>query len=159
LTRLLCVSVFDKGRLISLALPLVSLRPLTAALKCRQRKKAWLTSLQSKVDGLSGENDRLRAIIQNLTDEVGRISAVMSSHRDCPGMPASLAQLGIALPPPGGQGMPPPQGGMGMMPPPPPGPPGAPGGLNGVGMHPGQGYRHGSAAPGGHFAGGQAQAV
>lgn len=83
-----------------------------AALKCRQRKKAWLGQLQTKVDGLTAENDRLRSIIQNLTDEVGRVSAVLSSHRDCPGMPASMAQLGITLPPPPpGTQMP------GMMPP------------------------------------------
>ena len=116
----------------------------TAALKCRQRKKAWLSQLQTKVDGLSGENERLRSIIQNLTDEVGRISAVLSSHRDCPGMPASMAQLGISLPPPPPPGSQP-HGPMGVMMPPGPPPPGQ-GGYN----------RHGSAGAGGF---GQPQAV
>lgn len=78
-----------------------------AALKCRQRKKAWLNSLQSKVDHYQGENERLMQVINNLTGEVSRISAVLQSHRECPGMPASMAQLGVTLPP-----LPP-----GMMPP------------------------------------------
>lgn len=118
-----------------------------AALKCRQRKKAWLGQLQTKVDGLSGENERLRSIIQNLTDEVGRISAVLSSHRDCPGMPASMAQLGISLPPPGMPGQPVMQG---MMQPPGPGP---------VSHAPPGSYRHNSAAPSNFGSQSQPQAV
>jgi hypothetical protein len=74
-------------------------------LKCRQRKKAWLGQLQTKVDGLTADNDRLKNIVQNLTDEVARMSAVLNSHRDCPGMSGSLAQVGLnAIPgqlPPG----------------------------------------------------------
>jgi ATF/CREB family transcription factor len=75
----------------------------TAALKCRQRKKAWLSQLQTKVDGLTSDNDRLKNIIQNLTDEVARMSAVLNSHRECPGMGQSLAQVGLSVipgPPP-----------------------------------------------------------
>jgi len=74
-----------------------------AALKCRQRKKAWLGQLQTKVDGLTADNDRLKNMIQNLTDEVARMSAVLNSHRDCPGMAQSLAQVGLSVipvPPP-----------------------------------------------------------
>lgn len=76
-----------------------------AALKCRQRKKAWLTQLQTKVDGLTEENERLKAMLTSITDEAQKLSAVLSSHRDCPGMAASMAQLGLTLP---------------QMPPPPP---------------------------------------
>ncbi|KAJ9123350.1 hypothetical protein QFC22_001549 [Naganishia vaughanmartiniae] len=71
-----------------------------AALKCRQRKKAWLTQLQTKVDGLTTENERLKAMLTSITDEAQKLSAVLSSHRDCPGMASSMAQLGLVLPPP-----------------------------------------------------------
>ncbi|KAJ9107342.1 hypothetical protein QFC21_000792 [Naganishia friedmannii] len=71
-----------------------------AALKCRQRKKAWLTQLQTKVDGLTEENERLKAMLTSITDEAQKLSAVLSSHRDCPGMASSMAQLGLVLPPP-----------------------------------------------------------
>lgn len=66
-----------------------------AALKCRRRKKAWLEQLQTKVDSLTTGNYRLKNIVQNLTDEVARMSAVLVSHRDCPGMSGSLAQIGL----------------------------------------------------------------
>lgn len=36
---------------------------LAAALKCRQRKKAWLTQLQAKVEYLTAENDRLTSTL------------------------------------------------------------------------------------------------
>jgi hypothetical protein len=70
-------------------------RSLTAALKCRQRRKTWLGQLQTKIDGLTAGKDRLKNIVQNLTDEVARMSAVLNSHRDCPGMSGSLAQVGL----------------------------------------------------------------
>jgi ATF/CREB family transcription factor len=54
-----------------------------AALKCRQRKKAWLNELQSKVEGLSMENERLQQTIQSLHEEVGRLSSILMQHRDC----------------------------------------------------------------------------
>ncbi len=84
---------------------LLTLPPFVAALKCRQRKKAWLGQLQTKVDGLTADNDRLKNVIQNMTDEMARISAVLNSHRDCPGMGTSLAQVGLSVlpgPPPHG---------------------------------------------------------
>ncbi|KAJ9104330.1 hypothetical protein QFC19_003970 [Naganishia cerealis] len=82
-----------------------------AALKCRQRKKAWLTQLQTKVDGLTEENERLKAMLTSITDEAQKLSAVLSSHRDCPGMAASMAQLGLTLPQ---MPMPPPHPGVGV---------------------------------------------
>lgn len=48
-----------------------------AALKCRQRKKAWLTELQQKVDSLSTENEALQRTIGGLHDEVGRLTALL----------------------------------------------------------------------------------
>ncbi|ORY22580.1 Aft1 HRA domain-domain-containing protein [Naematelia encephala] len=54
-----------------------------AALKCRQRKKAWLNELQSKVEHLTVENERLQQTIAGLHDEVGRLSGMLMQHRDC----------------------------------------------------------------------------
>jgi ATF/CREB family transcription factor len=113
------------GRLIPRVELTFSPRSL-AALKCRQRKKAWLTQLQTKVDGLSEENERLKAMLTSITDEAQKLSAVLSSHRDCPGMAASMAQLGLTLPQMPMPPPPPPQSlqhmgqrGMSVAPPPP----------------------------------------
>ncbi len=46
-----------------------------AALKCRQRKKAWLQSLQAKVEYLQQDNDGLQATIQALRNEVMYLKA------------------------------------------------------------------------------------
>ncbi|OCF32035.1 hypothetical protein I316_06191 [Kwoniella heveanensis BCC8398] len=54
-----------------------------AALKCRQRKKAWLNELQTKVEGLTIENERLQQTIQSMHEEVGRLTAILMQHRDC----------------------------------------------------------------------------
>ncbi|QRV76659.1 transcription factor atf1 [Ceratobasidium sp. AG-Ba] len=54
-----------------------------AALKCRQRKKAWLNQLQAKVEYLTAENDRLTSTLTGMRDEVTRLSAIVVAHRDC----------------------------------------------------------------------------
>lgn len=48
-----------------------------AALKCRQRKKAWLAQLQAKVEYLSQENERLTAALISSRDEISRLSALV----------------------------------------------------------------------------------
>ncbi|KZO93258.1 hypothetical protein CALVIDRAFT_540239 [Calocera viscosa TUFC12733] len=55
-----------------------------AALKCRQRKKAWLQQLQQKVEYLTAENERLQASLGGAREEVQRLTAALVSHRDCP---------------------------------------------------------------------------
>ncbi|KAG8871788.1 hypothetical protein FRB97_008315 [Tulasnella sp. 331] len=54
-----------------------------AALKCRQRKKAWLGELQKRVEFLTSENERLQGTIVSMRDEVTRLSAVVVAHRAC----------------------------------------------------------------------------
>ncbi|KAG9004110.1 hypothetical protein FRB93_010458 [Tulasnella sp. JGI-2019a] len=54
-----------------------------AALKCRQRKKAWLGELQKRVEFLTSENERLQGTIVSMRDEVTRLSAVVVAHRSC----------------------------------------------------------------------------
>lgn len=58
-----------------------------AALKCRQRKKAWLTELQHKVDSLSTENEALQRTIGGLHDEVGRLTALLMQRDGAMGVP------------------------------------------------------------------------
>lgn len=48
-----------------------------AALKCRQRKKAWLASLQAKVEYLSNENERLTSALVSAREEVQRLTALV----------------------------------------------------------------------------------
>lgn len=60
-----------------------------AALKCRQRKKAWLNELQNKTDTLQMENERLQHNVRGLEEEVGRLTSILMQHRDC----------GLAMPP------------------------------------------------------------
>jgi ATF/CREB family transcription factor len=51
----------------------------TAALKCRQRKKAWLAQLQAKVEFLSQENERLQAALVSAREEIARLSSAAAS--------------------------------------------------------------------------------
>jgi len=59
-----------------------------AALKCRQRKKQWLQSLQQKVEFYAHEHEQLTAEIQDLRGELLQLKQVLHSHRDCPSMRA-----------------------------------------------------------------------
>ncbi|PLW26785.1 hypothetical protein PCASD_23420 [Puccinia coronata f. sp. avenae] len=55
-----------------------------AALKCRQRKKAWLANLQTKVEYLSTENETLQMTINSLREEIDSFRSILVSHKDCP---------------------------------------------------------------------------
>jgi len=51
-----------------------------AALKCRQRKKAWLTQLQAKVEFLTAENERLTTALVSSREEISRLNAMVGAH-------------------------------------------------------------------------------
>lgn len=59
-------------------------RNRVAALKCRQRKKQWLASLQNKVEMYSNENEALTAQISQLREEVVNLKTLLLAHKDCP---------------------------------------------------------------------------
>ncbi|ORY14026.1 Aft1 HRA domain-domain-containing protein [Clohesyomyces aquaticus] len=59
-------------------------RNRVAALKCRQRKKQWLTNLQAKVEIYSTENDALTATVGQLREEVVNLKTLLLAHKDCP---------------------------------------------------------------------------
>jgi len=50
-----------------------------AALKCRQRKKAWLAQLQAKVEFLSTENERLTTALVSSREEISRLNALVGA--------------------------------------------------------------------------------
>jgi ATF/CREB family transcription factor len=58
-----------------------------AALKCRQRKKAWLASLQARVEYLSTENERLASALVSSREEISRLSALVGGAVIGPGGP------------------------------------------------------------------------
>ncbi|KAK3819780.1 MAG: bZIP transcription factor AtfA [Benniella sp.] len=55
-----------------------------AALKCRQRKKQWLTNLQAKVEYLTSDNEQLLTQTAALRDEIIHLKALLLAHKDCP---------------------------------------------------------------------------
>ena len=56
----------------------------TAALKCRQRKKAWLTALQQKVEFLTSENERLTGALVTSREEIARLSQAVVAQGGAP---------------------------------------------------------------------------
>ncbi|RUS18071.1 hypothetical protein BC938DRAFT_476078, partial [Jimgerdemannia flammicorona] len=55
-----------------------------AALKCRQRKKAWLANLQAKVDYLTNDNEQLQNHATSLKEEIINLKTLLLAHKDCP---------------------------------------------------------------------------
>jgi ATF/CREB family transcription factor len=55
-----------------------------AALKCRQRKKQWLSSLQQKVDWYTRENELLSSEVGQLREQVTGLKTLLAAHKDCP---------------------------------------------------------------------------
>jgi len=55
--------------------PSLLTRLTSAALKCRQRKKAWLAQLQAKNEYLTQENQRLQEALVSTRDELARLTA------------------------------------------------------------------------------------
>lgn len=55
-----------------------------AALKCRQRKKQWLNNLQTRVEYLTIDNERLQLQNNILRDEMINLRNILTTHnKDC----------------------------------------------------------------------------
>ncbi|GAA5864162.1 hypothetical protein JCM3774_001239 [Rhodotorula dairenensis] len=67
-----------------------------AALKCRQRKKAWLQSLQTKVELLTTDNDALQNTVNHLREEISSLRAILSAHANCP---IAMSNSGVPMQP------------------------------------------------------------
>ncbi|EJD53910.1 hypothetical protein AURDEDRAFT_110611 [Auricularia subglabra TFB-10046 SS5] len=61
-----------------------------AALKCRQRKKAWLAQLQAKVEFLTTENERLNAALLKSSEEINRLTALVNAQSVVTAPPGSV---------------------------------------------------------------------
>jgi hypothetical protein len=57
---------------------------LSAALKCRQRKKQWLNNLQERVEFLANDNEQLQLQANIMRDEVQNLRNLLLMHKDCP---------------------------------------------------------------------------
>ncbi|KAG1051367.1 hypothetical protein G6F43_006418 [Rhizopus delemar] len=55
-----------------------------AALKCRQRKKQWLSNLQAKVEFLTNDNERLQLQSESLKEEIVNLKTLLLAHKECP---------------------------------------------------------------------------
>ncbi|KAI8640764.1 hypothetical protein BD408DRAFT_419207 [Parasitella parasitica] len=55
-----------------------------AALKCRQRKKQWLSNLQARVEYLSNDNDQLEMEANSLRKEIMDLKTLLVAHKNCP---------------------------------------------------------------------------
>ncbi|CEP11387.1 hypothetical protein [Parasitella parasitica] len=55
-----------------------------AALKCRQRKKQWLSNLQARVEYLTNDNDQLEMEANSLRKEIMDLKTLLVAHKNCP---------------------------------------------------------------------------
>lgn len=68
-----------------------------AALKCRQRKKAWLSDLQVKVEDLALENDQLAAQANAFREEIINLRTLLLAHKDCQVSKDNNSMIRLAL--------------------------------------------------------------
>ncbi|PWN48709.1 hypothetical protein IE53DRAFT_182124 [Violaceomyces palustris] len=69
-----------------------------AALKCRQRKKAWLASLQAKVEYLQNDNENLQNTVGALRNEIMFLkNQLVQAHGGAPPQPMGMG-MGMGIP-------------------------------------------------------------
>jgi ATF/CREB family transcription factor len=68
-----------------------------AALKCRQRKKAWLAQLQAKVEYLSNENERLTSALVASREEISRLSTLVGGAGVVGAVPIGVSVNGVGV--------------------------------------------------------------
>ena len=76
-----------------------------AALKCRQRKKAWLAQLQAKVEYLTNENERLTSALVASREEIARLSALVGAASVGQPVPLPVSGNGNNMPVSAGVGV------------------------------------------------------
>lgn len=65
---------------------------MTAALKCRQRKKIWLQNLQAKLEYLTTNNEQLQLETQALRGELIRLKTLLLAHKSCSLNPQAIME-------------------------------------------------------------------
>lgn len=63
---------------------------MIAALKCRQRKKAWIQNLQTRVELLTRDNERLHSETSSLREELLNLKTMLLAHKSCSKNPQAL---------------------------------------------------------------------
>lgn len=64
-----------------------------AAMRCRERKKAWVAELGRRAECMSATNRALVQEVKLLRAEVARLKALLLTHKDCPVTLAANAGL------------------------------------------------------------------
>lgn len=68
-----------------------------AALKCRQRKKAWLSDLQGKVEILAQENEQLTEQANSFREEIIQLKSLLLAHKECQVTKDNGSSIRVAL--------------------------------------------------------------
>ena len=67
----------------------------SAALKCRQRKKAWLQELQATNEFLKAENEQLKTALVASRDEISRLSQLVGGAAVANSVPMGVGSVGV----------------------------------------------------------------
>lgn len=59
-------------------------------MKCRQRKKQWLSNLQTRVEYLANDNDQLQMETEALRKQIMDLKTLLVGHKECPQYNAAL---------------------------------------------------------------------
>ncbi|XP_077996971.1 cyclic AMP-dependent transcription factor ATF-2-like isoform X2 [Glandiceps talaboti] len=59
-------------------------RNRAAAMRCRNKKKQWITSLEGKAEELNKTNQQLQNEVTTLRNEVAHLKQLLLAHKDCP---------------------------------------------------------------------------
>ncbi|XP_072023454.1 cyclic AMP-dependent transcription factor ATF-7-like isoform X2 [Amphiura filiformis] len=59
-------------------------RNRAAATRCRNKRKQWITNLESKADELNTTNVKLQNEVTTLRNEVAQLKQLLLAHKDCP---------------------------------------------------------------------------
>lgn len=73
-------------------------RNRAAAFRCRQKRKMWVSQLESKSQDLMQTNSRLMKEINALRREVAQLKALLLAHKDCPVTQKQKSHVGDMAP-------------------------------------------------------------
>ncbi|XP_054713764.1 cyclic AMP-dependent transcription factor ATF-2-like [Uloborus diversus] len=59
-------------------------RNRAAAIRCREKRKQWITNLEKKADELARTNTQLQHEVTTLRNEVAHLKTMLLAHKDCP---------------------------------------------------------------------------
>ncbi|GLV40923.1 Activating transcription factor-2 [Carabus blaptoides fortunei] len=75
-------------------------RNRAAAIRCRERKKQWIGTLEKKLQGVCRENTDLQKEVADLRNEVVHLKTLLLAHKECPVTKAMNMGHNIVIGPP-----------------------------------------------------------